>query len=249
MPKYSDILSSFKSQDTLNPVIWNNVDTKLPTLKPNIRKALLSIAEEFINFLDLEFFIDNITFTGSLANYNWSEFSDIDLHVLVDFTQFDEHDREMYKELFSLKKTLFNSTHNITVKGYEVELYTQDIEETHYSTGVYSVMFDSWIAPPEKEKFQVDKGLLLTKVESWMNKIDEVLDETKQEELDDALQIIDDFKDKLKKYRSAGLEQGGEYSYENLTFKFLRRNGYIQKLFDFKNQLIDKRLSLENEEV
>ena len=67
--------------------------------------------------------------------------------------------------------------------------------------------------------------------------------------MDDALQIIDDFKDKLKRYRSAGLEKGGEYSYENLTFKFLRRNGYIQKLFDFKNQLIDKRLSLENEEV
>ena len=249
MPKYSDILTSFKSQDTLSPMIWNNVDTKTPVLKPHIRKALLAIAEEFVNFLDAEFFIDNITFTGSLANYNWSEFSDIDLHVLVDFSQFDENYREMYKELFSLKKTLFNSTHNITVKGYEVELYAQDITESHFSTGVYSVMFDNWVAPPEKEKFQVDKGLLLTKVEYWMNKIDEVLDETKQEELDDALQIIDDFKDKLKRYRSAGLEKGGEYSYENLTFKFLRRNGYIQKLFDFKNQLIDKRLSLENEEV
>jgi len=33
------------------------------------------------------------------------------------------------------------------------------------------------------------------------------------------------------------------------VFKFLRRNGYIQKLFDFKNKLIDKNLSVENTDV
>ncbi len=51
----------------------------------------------------------------------------------------------------------------------------------------------------------------------------------------------------LKEYRNNGLEREGEYSYENLVFKFLRRNGYIQKLFDFTNELVDKRLSLEQE--
>ena len=48
-----------------------------------------------------------------------------------------------------------------------------------------------------------------------------------------SIEMIEKIKDRLKDYRSAGLEREGEYSYENLVFKFLRRNGYIQKLFDF----------------
>ena len=75
------------------------------------------------------------------------------------------------------------------------------------------------------------------------------MDNAEDEELEDALEMIDSVKDKLKKFRSCGLEREGEYSYENLVFKFLRRNGYIQKLFDFTNELVDKRLSLEQENV
>jgi len=86
---------------------------------------------------------------------------------------------------------------------------------------------------------------LKSKVESWMDLIDTTIDEVEDDELDDAMSVIDGIKEKLKKYRSIGLENEGEYSYENLTFKFLRRNGYIQKLFDFTNELMDKRLSLE----
>ena len=53
-----------------------------------------------------------------------------------------------------------------------------------------------------------------------------------------------DLRDKLKKFRKSGLESGGEYSYENLTFKLLRRNGYIQKLLRLKTQLKDRKLSI-----
>ena len=49
---------------------------------------------------------------------------------------------------------------------------------------------------------------------------------------------------RLKKFRQRGLESGGEYSYENLTFKLLRRNGYIGKLLDLKSTIIDKKLSI-----
>ena len=124
MDKYSEILSSFGTQETLNPEIWDDVESDEPKLKPQIRKALLMIAGEFMDFLGDDLFVDDVRFTGSLANFNWSKFSDIDLHLYVDFTQFDPEDIEMYKELFVLKKTLFNTTHNITVKGYDVELYS-----------------------------------------------------------------------------------------------------------------------------
>ena len=49
---------------------------------------------------------------------------------------------------------------------------------------------------------------------------------------------------KLKSFRQSGLDVGGEYSYENLTFKLLRRNGYIHKLLDLKTKLTDKKLSV-----
>jgi predicted nucleotidyltransferase len=249
MDKYSEILMSFGTKETLNPKIWNDVDTDTPVLKNGIRVALLQIAGEFMDFLGEDLFVDDIRFTGSLANFNWSEFSDIDLHMYVDFSQFDPKDRDVYKELFQLKKTLFNTTHNITVKGYEVELYAEDINEVHFSTGVYSVLFDQWVDKPEKENVKIDKDFLMKKVKGVMETIDNLMEDIVDDDLDTALGKIENFKEKLKKYRSSGLEKDGEFSYENLVFKFLRRNQYIDKLYNFKNKLMDKKLSLENQET
>jgi murein DD-endopeptidase MepM/ murein hydrolase activator NlpD len=85
----------------------------------------------------------------------------------------------------------------------------------------------------------------MSKVNQWTEKIDEVIDSAKGKDLEVALKLLGGFKDKLKKYRQSGLEGGGELSYENLVFKYLRRNGYIEKLFNFENEKVDKELSLE----
>jgi len=247
MDKVDKIISSFYIQDELNPEIWDDGDNGSYVMKNDVRESLLSISNEFINFLGLEIFVSDITMTGSLSNYNWSEFSDVDLHIMYDFTEAGEQ-KELYKELFKLKKTLFNSTHDIKVKGFEVELYVQDSSEPHFSTGVYSVMFNEWINEPTKESVAIDDKTLTEKAEQWMDIIDVVIENAKDEDLETALELIDKVKDRLKKYRSCGLEKEGEYSYENLVFKFLRRNGYIQKLFDFTNDLVDKNLSLEQED-
>lgn len=244
MANFEKILSSFYVQDSLNPKIWETPDSSDSTMIESVREKLLEIANEFVDFLGVEIFVQDIHMTGSLANYNWSDFSDVDLHILYDFQESGDK-KELLIELFKLKKTLFNSTHNIKVKGFDVEMYVQDTTESHFSTGVYSVLFDEWIATPSKDEVSIDEDKLKSKVESWMDLIDTTIDEVEDDELDDAMSVIDGIKEKLKKYRSIGLENEGEYSYENLTFKFLRRNGYIQKLFDFTNELMDKRLSLE----
>jgi len=244
MTEFDKIISSFFVQDSLNSQIWENPDSSESKMIPSVREKLLEIANEFVNFLGVEIFVQDVHMTGSLANYNWSEFSDIDLHILYDFKESGEK-KDLLIELFKLKKTLFNSTHNIKVKGFDVEMYVQDTSESHFSTGVYSVLFDEWIATPSQDEVTIDKEKLKSKVNTWMDLIDTTIDEVEDDELDDALKIIDGIKDKLKKYRTIGLESTGEYSYENLVFKFLRRNGYIQKLFDFTNELVDKRLSLE----
>jgi hypothetical protein len=245
MEQDNKIISSFYTKDTLNSEIWeNHDDVENSKIKPEIRDGLLKIANEFISFLGFDIFVQDVTMTGSLANFNWSEFSDIDLHIIYDFKESGEEE-ELFRDLFNLKRTVFNSQHDITVKGYEVETYVQDMNEPHMSTGVYSVLYDEWLTQPKPEEVSIDKNEIEVKSKQWMNMIDTLLKDLKDDSLPDGLEKIDKLKEKIKKYRSCGLERGGEYSNENLVFKFLRRNGYIQKLFDNKNELIDKNLSIQ----
>ena len=69
-----------------------------------------------------------------------------------------------------------------------------------------------------------------------MELIDAAIEESKEISLEEGLTILKKIKGKLKNFRICGLQKGGEYSLENLVFKVLRRNGYIQKLFDFQNK-------------
>jgi predicted nucleotidyltransferase len=237
----NNIIKSFFSKDNLNSQVWQDEDT----LNPDVRAKLLEIATEFIDFLSVPILVEDIIFTGSLANFNWSEFSDIDLHIVANFAQFDEDLLELYQELFKVKKTIFNSDFNIKIFGYDVELYVQNSTEVHFSTGVYSVLFDEWIEKPVKEDKKIDTEVLKGKINQWMSKIDTVIKNATDEDIESAKEYIKNLKDKLKKFRSGGLKEGGEYSYENLTFKYLRRNGYLDKLFNFEKQLVDKELSLD----
>jgi predicted nucleotidyltransferase len=236
MSNFKKILDSFSLKETLNPKIWENPDNASKSvMKPKVRKTLMKIAEKFTEFLGEDIFVDDIHLTGSLANYNWSEFSDFDLHLIIDFKQFEEQS-ELYKELFNLKKQVFNDKHNIKIFGYDVELYAQDESEPHVSSGVYSIMNNEWINNPKKFKGNIDKSVLENKIKTWIEKIDTAIEEEKD---------LESLKSKLKDYRKSGLEKDGELSYENLVFKFLRRSGHIEKLFDNLNKQTDKELSIE----
>lgn len=240
MENLSKIISSFKLQDQLNPKLWDN-----NTLKPKVREKLLDIAYEFIEYLGVDLIIGDITITGSLANYNWSNFSDVDLHILADFKQFSEAEKSLYEELFKLKKTLFNVKHDIKIFDFDVELYVQNESEIHTSSGVYSILNDEWLIKPMKNFDEFDPTTIKKKSEYWMGYIDTILNNLKEEPVDVVTNHIDELKEKIKKYRASGLDDKGEYSDENLVFKALRRNGYIEKVFDFHTKFIDKELSLK----
>lgn len=243
MKDFDNILQSFTIKDSLNPKIWDNPDTPSSAkMKVKVKTALTKIAEEFIDYLSDDIFVEDVVLTGSLANYNWSNYSDFDLHVMIDFEQYGKQS-ELYKQLFDLKKQVFNDKHNIKIFGYDVELYAQDINETHTASGVYSIMDSEWIKVPEKMDKDVDRDLLKTKIKSWIKKIDAAIESAKSGEDGKTLKNI---KDKIKEYRKCGLEKGGELSYENLVFKFLRRSGHIEKLFNTQNKLVDKELSIES---
>ena len=77
--------------------------------------------------------------------------------------------------------------------------------------------------------------------------IDDIIDNTKKETYDEAKIMIDKFNEKLGKFRQSGLDKGGEYSEENLVFKVLRRNGYLDKIRSIKDKLADIELSLKEQ--
>lgn len=236
----NQIVKSFKTKDSLSGVIFDKKGSEF-FMRDEIKKRLLEIADNFIEFLGIEFFIHDIVLTGSLANYNWSRFSDVDLHILIDYKETD-YKLDILKEFFDSKKNLWNKNHNIKIKNYDVELYVQDVDEKHLSSGVYSVLHDKWLITPQKSNPKIDDRKIIEKGEEYAVQIDDLIAKNKDGE--DVGYEIDELKDKIKRFRQSGLDEGGEYSYENLTFKLLRRNGYIEKLINLKSEVADKKLSL-----
>jgi len=234
------ILKSFKTKDSLSDNIFE-LSNKEYIMRPEIRKKLLEISDDFIETLGVKFFIHDIVLTGSLANYNWSNYSDVDLHILIDFEE-TKFNLDLIKEFFDAKKNIWNEKHDVIIKGFDVEIYVQDISEEHVSSGVYSILHNKWIVVPEKNKVNIDDRKIIEKGDEFASNIERLV--KKAAKGIDVLKEIEDLRQKLKKFRQSGLESGGEFSYENLTFKLLRRNGSIEKLLNLKNQIVDKKLSL-----
>jgi hypothetical protein len=243
MNKYEKIIKSFKLKNSLNPKIWDNPKKpKESKMVPKVKDGLLKISEKFIEYLGDDFFVNDVVLTGSLCNFNWSQYSDFDLHVIIDFEQFDD-DSEVYKELFDSKKKIFNEKHDIRIFKYDVELYAQDLSAPYFSSGTYSLMNDEWIRVPNKELIELDKSKIISKANQWIDKIESAISNSEK----NGTESLEKLKEKLKKYRQSGLESDGELSYENIVFKFLRRSGHIEKLFDSLNKNLDSKLSIESD--
>ena len=241
----TEILKSFETQNELNSKIWNKKGNKYE-INPEVRKKLLEVSNLFIDFLGIDILITDIIMIGSLTNYNWSKYSDVDLHIVLNYSQFPENAKDLYMEFFDLKKIVFNQKHNIKLFGYEVECFVQDETGVTFSSGVYSILYDMWVNEPNKGDMKdIDVELIKEKSKQWMKIIDGVVDNIKDESPDEIKSIVKKYKEKLKKFRNCGLEKGGEMSLENLAFKLIRRNGYIEKLYDLPTKIIDKKLSMK----
>ena len=235
-----DDLLAFDVQPGLNQKIWDG-DEKV---RPGVKGALMSIVEEFMEGLDMDLELKDIIITGSLANFNWSKFSDIDLHLLVNFLEVNEN-KDMVKKFFDAVRSNWNKLHDIRVKGHEVEIYVQDEHEPHISTGVYSLLDDQWLVKPKKIKPAIDRHTAIKKMKHMareINKLSSVFDAGDYERSFDMAEAI---KDKIKRMRQAGLERSGIYAPENLAFKMLRRSGDIEQLFSIYTQAYDKIHSLD----
>jgi predicted nucleotidyltransferase len=232
-------LKSFEVHDTFDPSIWDD-----EVLNSEVRSGLLKIANDFL--IDLPFNITpkDITLTGSLANYNWSKYSDIDLHIILDFTEVDEN-LELVRQFFRQLQTNWNNRHDITMKDYEVEIYFQDSNEPHISTGVYSIQNNVWLIKPTPMPVSIDYANVRKKAEEVSDRIDHIEKMMIDDEGEEVLDAVDRLKAKIRRMRKAGLEGAGQYSVENLAFKVLRRSEELRRLSDLKAKAYDELMSIE----
>jgi len=233
-------LMAFDIQRDLQQKIWNGEES----VHPGVKAALLDIVEEFLEGLDLDIDIKDIIVTGSIANYNWSRYSDIDIHILVDFEDVNDN-TEMVKKFFDSVRSNWNKLHNIYVKGHEVEIYVQAEHEPHVSTGVYSLMNDRWLVKPKKIRPAIDRATATKKMRYMTREIDKLSALYDSGDHEGAFALSERIKEKIKRMRQSGLERTGIYSPENLAFKMLRRSGDIEQLFSIYTQAYDKIYSLD----
>ena len=231
-------LDSFKISDAitfhdkLNPKLFSG-----SKLRSEVSDQLKLIAEDFLEELGVSNLdVVDMTISGSNAAYSYTPHSDLDLHILVDMGNLP-HD-EVYKELFNAKKNIYNDNHNIKIHGVPVELYVQDAREPVISLGEYSIDKDEWLRLPTKRRANFDQTATKSKYEKLLGLIELGL------QSDDIGRVSNILK-KIKQYRQAGLDKGGEFGPENLAYKALRSQGLITKLYDLRDKLHDEILTIE----
>ena len=229
-------VESFHIKDELNPKVWDE-----ETMNREVREQLLQIANDFYEQTDIDAEIKDIILTGSLANYNWSEkYSDYDLHILIDFNDVSD-DVELVKKFVDGARKIWNDNYDLKIAGYEVEVYIQDLEEPHKSTGIYSIKDDKWLVKPMKIDFELDEDAVKEKARSVMMRISDLEEEVGEMEHEKFIEKVNKVWEKVKNFRKSGLaEESGEFSLGNLVFKLLRRNGYITKIIDMKKKSYEK---------
>ena len=189
-----NLADTVKFHDRLNPRLWDSSEH----LRPEVKAKLMQVALDFQEFLgvpDLD--VKDITISGSNAAFNYTPASDIDLHIVVDIPDV-AHD-EVYRELFNAKKYQYNDEHDIRIRGADVELYAQDSRQPHHSQGIYSLLRNSWISVPRRNRAEVDDVSARSKYEDLAARIDETIKTHNVGRMDSLIK-------KIKTMRQTGLE-------------------------------------------
>jgi hypothetical protein len=237
--------------DELSPIFWTKKtkgDNITWEFDQRVRKKLLRIAGDFFEKFDeilKEKDIVDIQLTGSLANFNYTNLSDLDVHVIVNLEGIDDENPQILKSALDGIRFIWNLRHNVAIRGYDVELYIQDAKFLHNSSGLFSLMNNEWIKNPVFDPPEIDEKDVNRKVEAISYDIDQLhtrlismstIPNNAKELYERSIKL----KEKIMKMRKEGLKKEGEFSIGNLTFKKLRNDGYIEKLIDINSEAYDK---------
>ena len=232
MSYVKNVLEDFQLHETLNPKLWK--DNKLI---PEVRKKLLEISENFEQYVEIPMHIVDVVLVGSNASYNYTQYSDIDVHLIVNTDLTEDVPEDIQTLVFNLKKTSFNKESDIKIKGIPVELYVEDLHSSVQSNGIYSIRRNKWVKEPQP--ITIEKRDLTKELDAWTERIQEAITSKEYEQITDVL-------DALYLMRKNSISIEGEYGRGNEIFKTLRDKGILSKLKDSLNRCISSNLSLES---
>ena len=232
---------TIKFSNKLNSKLWD----KDELLKPEVRIAILKISKKYINSIDKDIKFKDIVLTGSIANYNYNEQSDLDIHIVVDYKNIGDDENLLLKYFKGIKDDWSNK-YKLTIYGYPVEIFIQNERTPIESAAVYSVLNNKWIQKPENNKPNFNIKEIKNIAAKFINKFDDLQKYFKvNKDYDKALSDIETIKKEISDMRKVGLDKEGEFSTENLSFKLLRNLGTLDKINTFKEKLINKQLTLK----
>ena len=220
----------FEQHNELNPLLWQGED-----LRPEVKMALLKIAKDFIEYVEVPFEVKDLVLTGSQLGYYYTKHSDLDLHIIVDFDTVN-CDREA-AELFDTKRLLYKKQYDISIHGVPVEVYIEDSNFPAVSA-TYSLGKGGWKVKPDRQPEEIDSDEIIRMSKIWSTVIGKAIESNDLETGRKVLKM-------LRNYRKLGLKQTGEYGIENLVYKTLRNSKIIENLMKMIGDLHDQSLSIK----
>lgn len=224
---------SIEQHQELNPKIWDGFE-----LRPEVESKLKQIEDWFLEYIELPVRVIDARLVGSNASYNYTDQSDIDLHLVVDFEELNAS-KEILQLLFNSQKAAFNETYDISIKGQDVELYVEDVNASTMSNGIYSITQGDWVRKPEYK--EIPEVNLEPELGLYKERIEQIFENPTLEEV---LQMIDE----LYLLRKDSIIDG-EWSRGNLIFKEIRNLGYLDNLKIKRDELKSQELSLESNKI
>lgn len=232
MRHMKNVVEDFQLHETLNPKLWKD-----NTLIPEVRQKLLEIADNFEEYVEIPMHIVDVVLVGSNASYNYTQHSDIDVHLIVNTELTEGVPEDIQTLVFNLKKTAFNKEFDIKIKEIPVEFYVEDLHSSVQSNGIYSIRRNKWVKEPKP--ITIEKRDLTQELDAWTERIHAAITSKDYEQITDVLDAL-----YLMRKNSIAIE--GEYGKGNEIFKTLRDKGYLSKLKDALNKCISSKLSLES---
>lgn len=228
----------YEMHEDLNPDIWTD-----RTLDDDVRDKLLSVAEDFYESTGFTAPIQDIILTGSMANYNYHDKSDLDVHIVINYTD-ENSNTNLVRNAATAMKWKWNQQHNITIAGHDVEVYIQDAAEPHTASGIYSLQDNKWLVEPKVKQINTSESDVAKKVDEIVWQVDDLeqrIEEANDEDLAALMSEIDEVRYRALHLRKDAFESGeDEFSVGALSFKELRNNGTIERLITLETKLYDK---------
>lgn len=219
-------------------------------LKKIEREKLLGLAKKFIKTLDIDKFkIIDIVMTGSNTNYNYTNESDVDIHILTDYSLINK-DKDFVKNFFISKKDNWANKYEITMHKHPIEFFVQDFEQPREWSAEYSLVKNKWINKPKIDNIEIDEKTIESKAKLIMDDIDETIKSYDGENHDKVLSKLDKINSKIKNMRVKSLnDKKSEFAEGNLIFKLLRNNNYFDKIQEFKKKVLQGEYGLKESKI